>query len=85
MRGRISYIGKRYSKANNKPSKYITLREKRTFVLRKFAKRAENIIFSLVFVYFRFTEISCFLSFPSNENVASFRKCVFLHNYAIFV
>ena len=43
--------------------------KKRTFVLRKFVEMAEKIIFSLVFVCFRFTEISCFLSFPSNENV----------------
>ena len=39
------------------------------FVLRKFVKRAEKIIFSLVFACFRFTEISYFLNFPSNENV----------------
>ena len=39
------------------------------FVLPKFVKRAEKIIFSLVFVCFRFTEISYFLSFPWNENV----------------
>ena len=39
------------------------------FVLRKFVKRAKKIIFSLVFVCFRFTEISYFLNFPSNENV----------------
>ena len=32
-------------------------------------KRAEKIIFSLVFVCFPFTETSYFLSFPSNENV----------------
>ena len=32
-------------------------------------KRAEKIKFSLVFVCSRFTEISYFLSFPSNENV----------------
>ena len=32
-------------------------------------KRAEKIIFSLVFVCSPFTEISYFLSFPSNENV----------------
>ena len=43
--------------------------KKRIFVLRKFVKRAGNIIFSLVFVCSRFTEISYFLSFPSNENV----------------
>ena len=41
----------------------------RIFVLRKFVKRTENILFSLVFVCFRFTEISYFLNFPSNENV----------------
>ena len=41
----------------------------RIFVLGKFVKRTENIIFSLVFVCFRFTEISYFLNFPSNENV----------------
>ena len=41
----------------------------RIFVLRKFVKRTEKIIFSLVFVCFRFTEISYFLNFPSNENV----------------
>ena len=43
--------------------------KKRIFVLRKFVKRAEKIIFSLVFVCFGFTEISYFLRFPSNENV----------------
>ena len=42
--------------------------KKRIFVPQKFVKRAEK-IFSLVFVCFRFTEISYFLSFPSNENV----------------
>ena len=42
--------------------------KKRIFVLQKFVKRTEK-IFSLVFVCFRFTEISYFLSFPSNENV----------------
>ena len=41
----------------------------RIFVLRKFVKRAEKIIFSLVFVCFRFTKISYFLNFPSNEKV----------------
>ena len=40
----------------------------RIFVLRKFVKRTEKIIFSLVFVCFRFTKIY-FLNFPSNENV----------------
>ena len=43
--------------------------KKRTFVLRKFVKSAEKIIFSFVFVCFRLTEISYLLSFPSNENV----------------
>ena len=43
--------------------------KKRIFALRKFVKRAGKIIFSLVFACFRFTEISYFLSFPSNENV----------------
>ena len=43
--------------------------KKRFLVLRKFVKSAEKIIFSLVFVCFRFTEISYFLSFSSNENV----------------
>ena len=32
-------------------------------------KRAEKIIFSLVFVCFGFTEVSYFLSFLSNKNV----------------
>ena len=41
----------------------------RIFFLRKFVKRTEKIIFSLVFVCFRFTGILYFLSFPSNENV----------------
>ena len=43
--------------------------KKRIFVLQKFVKRTEKIIFSLVFICFRFTELSYFLSFPSNENV----------------
>ena len=43
--------------------------KERIFVLRKFVKSAENILFSLVFVCFRFTEITYFQSFPSNENV----------------
>ena len=41
----------------------------RIFVLRKFVKRTKNIIFSLVFVCFRFMEMSYFLNFPSNEHV----------------
>ena len=43
--------------------------KKRIFVLRKFGKRKEKIIFSLVFICFRFTEISYSLNFPSNENI----------------
>ena len=39
------------------------------FVFRKFVKRTEKIIFSLIFVCFRFTEILYFLNFFSNENV----------------
>ena len=39
------------------------------FVLQKLVKRTEKIIFLLVFASFRFTEISYFLNFPSNENV----------------
>ena len=39
------------------------------FVLQKLVKRAEKNIFLLVFVCFRFTEISYFLSFPSKENL----------------
>ena len=38
-------------------------------VLQKFVKRTVKVIFSLVFVCFRFKEISYFLNFPSNENV----------------
>ena len=41
----------------------------RIFVLRKFVKRTEKIIFSLVFICLRFMKISYFLIFPSNENV----------------
>ena len=40
--------------------------KKKFSVLRKFWKRTEKIIFSLVFICFRFTEISCFMGFPSN-------------------
>ena len=36
---------------------------------KNLVKRTENTIFSLVFVCFRFTEISYFLNFPANENV----------------
>ena len=45
------------------------LHEKIFFVLQKFVKRAEKMIFSLVFICFRFTEISYFLSFSSKKNV----------------
>ena len=38
-------------------------------VLQKFVKRTVKVIFSLVFVCFRFKEISYFLNFPSNKNV----------------
>ena len=48
---------------------YFHFMKKRIFVLRKFVKSAEKIIFSFVFVCFRLTEISYLLSFPSNENV----------------
>ena len=41
----------------------------RSSVLRKFVKRTEKFIFSLVFACFRYTEISYFLNFPSNGNV----------------
>ena len=41
----------------------------RIFVLQKFVKMIEKIILSLVFVCFRFTEISYFLNFFSNENI----------------
>ena len=43
--------------------------KKRIFVLQKFVKRTEKISFSSAFVCFRFSEISYFLNFPSNENV----------------
>ena len=43
--------------------------KKRIFLLRKFVKSTEKIIFTLVFLCFRFTKISWILSFPSNENV----------------
>ena len=39
------------------------------FVLHKFVKRTEKILFSLVFTCFCFTEILYFVNFPSNENV----------------
>ena len=51
----------------------------RIFVLRKFVKRAEKIIFSLVFACFLFTEVSYFMK------AASFCKCVFLDKYEMFV
>lgn len=44
-------------------------KKKKVFLLRKFVKRTGKIIFSLAFICFRFTEISNFLDFPSNENV----------------
>ena len=42
----------------------------RIFVLRKFVKQTEKIIFSVVFLCFRFTELSYFPNFPSNKNVS---------------
>ena len=48
---------------------YFHFMKKRIFVLRKFVKSAEKIIFSIVSVCFSFREISYILSFPSNENV----------------
>ena len=50
-------------------NQYIHRMKRRIFVLRKFVKRTEKIIFLLVLVYFRFTNISYFLNFPSNEYV----------------
>ena len=47
----------------------IALHEKKNFRLMKIWKRTEKIIFSLVFLSFRFTEKSYFLDFSSNENV----------------
>ena len=44
------------------------LHENKNFRLTKICERTEEIILSLAFVCFRFTEI-CFLNFPSNENV----------------
>ena len=46
-----------------------TAGKKEFFFLRNYVERTEKIIFSSVFVCFRFTEISYFLDFPSNENV----------------
>ena len=43
--------------------------KKRIFVLQKFLKRTEKIMFLLVFVCFHFTEISYFLHCPSKGNV----------------
>ena len=45
------------------------LHEKKNLRFTKFLKRTENINFSLFLVCFRFTELSYFLIFPSNENV----------------
>ena len=52
----------------------------RIFVLRKFVKRTEKIIFSLVFVCFPFTKISYFRNFPSNENVR--KQHLFVNAYS---
>ena len=43
--------------------------KKRIFVMRKFVKRKEKIIFSLVFACSRLMEISYFLNSSSDENV----------------
>ena len=50
------------------PNRYHCMK-KIIFIFQKFLKSAEKTIFSFVFVCFRFTEISYFPSFPSNENV----------------
>ena len=48
----------------------LSLHEKNNFRLMKICEKdRKDIIFSLVFEYFRFTEMSYFLNFPSNENV----------------
>ena len=52
------------------------------FILQKFMKRTEKIIFSLVFVCLPFTEISHCLNFPSNGNV---RKQQFSANAYFYV
>ena len=58
--------------------------KKKIFVLRKFVKRTEKIIFSLVFVCFRFTNIFSELSFKRKcKKAASFRRCVFLRKYDV--
>ena len=44
-------------------------KKKKNLVSRKFVKKTEKTIFSLVFVCFCFTEISYFMNFPTNENV----------------
>ena len=64
----LSKIDARRLRKNNQ-QKCIHCMKKRIFVLQKFVKSAEKIIFSFAFVCFHFTEISYFLSFPSNENV----------------
>ena len=58
------YLGNRTYKIVDKHCMKI-----RIFVLRNFVKRTEKTIFSLVFVCFRFTQISYFLNFPSNKNI----------------
>ena len=54
---------------------FSALHEKRIFVLRKFVKRTERIIFSLVFACFLF--ILYFLKFSSNRNVRKQHLSVF--------
>ena len=52
----------------------------RVFVLRRFVKRTEKIIFSVVLVCFLFTEISYFLNFPSSGNVR--KQLLFANAYS---
>ena len=63
------------------------LHEKIFFVLQKFVKRAEKIIFSLVFMFpFHGNVIFSELSFKQKcKKAASFRKCAFFRKYEIFV
>ena len=49
--------------------RYHCMKKKIYFVLHKFVKRTEKILFSLVFTCFCFTEVLYFVNFPSNENV----------------
>ena len=71
----LSKIDARSLRKNNQ-QKCIHSMKKRIFVLQKFVKSAEKIRFLFAFVCFRITEISYFLSFPSNENVRNVYFCV---------